>query len=297
MRASVIDIGSNTILLLIGDTIGPRFYLDTERFAGLGEGILKNGYFSRESIERTREILSEYLSISKKWNVEKILPFGTEASRRAKNVDMLDELVRDITGSPLDVISGEEEAYLGFISCYVDIPKERRIISVDIGGGSTEIVCGNYKKVEFSVSLPIGSVFLTREFVHHDPPKREEIDEVKKAIKRELGKIQVFKGEMLVGLGGTITTLGMLDLNLKSYSHDALNMHIMDSEKLSNMLSLINSLPREKRMEMGIPEGRVDFLGIGGLILEEICNYFGFREVVVSTRGVRYGYFMKKLMN
>ncbi len=290
MKVASIDIGSNTFLLLVAEDDLSRVYLDEERFVGLGEGVSTSGRFLEKSLEKARSVLEEYRDICESLGVKKIYPFATEAARRAKNLEELEKLVKEIIGSPLDVISPEEEAILSFYSVLPDV-EDGKAVSVDIGGGSTEVVFGG-KEVEFLKSFPIGSVALTKRFVREDPPSREELARVQREIKRELSSLKPFPGR-LFGLGGTITTLSMLNLGLKEFIRERIHMSRMSKKELEALISRINSLDRSGRLSMGIPEGRVDYLGIGGLILLGVMDATGANEVFVSTKGVRYGYLMK----
>ncbi len=292
MKVASIDIGSNTFLLLVAEDDLSKVYLDEERFVGLGEGVSTSGRFLERSLKKARGVLEEYRYICESLGAERIYPFATEAARRAENLEELERLVEGVIGAPLDVIPPEEEAMLSFYSVVPDV-EDGKAVSVDIGGGSTEVVFGG-KEIEFLKSFPIGSVVLTKRFVKNDPPSREELVRIREEIKKELSYLKPFPGR-LFGLGGTVTTLSMLNLGLKGFVREKIHMSRMGREELEKLVCRINSLDRLGRLSMGIPEGRVDYLGIGGLILLGVMDAIRVDEVFASVKGVRYGYLMKVL--
>ncbi len=144
-KVASIDIGTNTILLLIGEADGRALkpLLEIETIVGLGQGLLRSGVLSTESMNRGYETLSQYLERCQRMGVQQIFAVGTSALREAKNAGEFLERVRVKLGLSIEVISGEEEAQLSYLAVARDLPDiERTILVVDVGGGSTEFILG-----------------------------------------------------------------------------------------------------------------------------------------------------------
>ncbi len=279
----------------MGEADGSRFYRDEERFVGLGKGILEKHRFCKDSLLRAEAVLREYVDISRKLSASRIFPFATEAARRAENRSALEKLVRDITGQPLEIISGKKEAVLGHLSCYLDLPEEETTVTVDPGGGSTEVVYGRKGWIAFLKSLPIGSIILTEKYIKSDPPKPEEMKKIEEEVEHTLGKRPFDPGKSkLVVFGGTSTTLSMLDLGIRKYKPELINMHRITIERVEEILDKLSSVGKEGRIKMGVSPGRADFICSGVLIIKKIMDWLEKGEMYSSIRGVRYGYFMEK---
>ncbi len=295
MRLSVIDIGSNTFLLLIGESDLSNFYVDTERFVGLGEGLANGSCFTLSSLKKAEEVLEEYKGISFSHGAHTILPFGTEAVRRASNREELFGISREVLGIEPEILTGDREAFLSHVSCYLDVPEDERVVSVDVGGGSTEVVCGTMRKIDFIRSFPVGSVILTRKFIKSDPPGAEELESLALEIKEILGKRPFsLDGSKVVFFGGTAATLSMLDLGVKDYDPFLLNMHAMDVDVVDSVLERLSTTTKSGRIGLGVSPGRADFIVAGIVIIREVARWLGAKEIFYSVRGVRYGYFMEK---
>ena len=172
LRVASIDVGTNTILLLIaeveGDKLKPLFEMET--IVRLGEGVQKNGILLQGAMERGYQTLTNYLRRCQAMKVEKIFAVGTSALREAKNSDDFLSLVKRKLDLPIEIISGEEEAQLSFLAVARDLQEPNKsIIVVDVGGGSTEFILGKGERIEQWVSLPLGSVRFTEQFLHSDP--------------------------------------------------------------------------------------------------------------------------------
>lgn len=313
MAQAVIDIGTNTVILLIAQRKGKsgmQVLLDRAVITRLGQGLTDNHFFLSEAMNRTKEVLKEFAAQCKKKKVEKIIAVGTAACRIAANVDVFINAVKKECGLKIDVISGEQEAEYAFAAAHHDFGiKHKKIIVVDIGGGSTEIITGpsGSKKISPSnlISLQMGSVRLTEQYVRSDPIISEEFHRMHRAICNTLiDDLDGFYPEgfnpgdyELIATAGTATTLAALSLKLKKYKPEKVHGYCLKKESLDKILAelAIRSI-RERQQMAGIEPMRADVILAGGLILNEILKYFKKDHAIVSDRGLRFGVFYKKFL-
>ncbi len=290
-RMAGIDIGTNTILMVIGEkkSNGELVFLRNEHsIARLGEGVDKTNNIKPEAIERAKKILHNYKIICDENNVIKISAAGTSALRDAKNRDFVVNELSKVIGTEIKVISGEEEARLSFLGT---IENNNPCIVVDIGGGSTEFIYGENHSVKIRYSLPVGAVRLTERYFKDQPTTVDSIHEAEIYIMETLNKIDttLFKGE-LIGVAGTPTTLAAMAQELTKYEKEKVDGYILDYEKVYIIFNKIKNLNIEEIKNIpGIHPDRADIITAGTLILQCIMKFFKIGKCKVSTRGLRYG--------
>ena len=300
-RVASIDIGTNTILLLIAEVdqgkIDPLF--ERETVVRLGEGVHKTGILSKEAMERGLQTLSQYLEQCRQMNAQKIFSVGTSALREAKNSEDFLKLVREQLGLSVDVISGEKEAYLSFLAVATDLPKAGEpLMVVDVGGGSTEFILGKDDQIRQWISLPLGSVRFTEEFLHSDPVHEEEWQELKRKILESLVNIPHSQEPVsMVAVGGTATTLASVEQGLEEFVVGKIHHFVLKKEALKNQLLLYRSKTIEERKKIpGLPAARADVILAGAAILYLAMEELPCPSVLISSRGVRYGLIHKKML-
>jgi exopolyphosphatase/guanosine-5'-triphosphate,3'-diphosphate pyrophosphatase len=299
-RVASIDIGTNTILLLIaeveGEKINPLF--ETETVVRLGEGVQKNGILTKEAMDRGIQTLSQYLEQCQAMEVRKILAVGTSALREAKNSAQFLRLAKEKLNLFIEVISGEEEAQLSFLAVAKDLAEAKEpILVVDVGGGSTEFILGRGNQIGQWISLPLGSVRFTEQILHTDPVQEEEWNVMEKKIRELLIKIPHSQEPLsMVAVGGTATTLASVEQGLKEFTAEKIHHFILEKEALRNQLILYRSKTIEERKEIpGLPAARADVILAGGAILYLAMGELNCPSVLISCQGVRYGLLYKKL--
>ncbi len=299
-RVASLDIGTNTILLLIAEVEGKRLIplLDTETIVRLGEGLQKTQLLSEEAMQRGLQTLAQYLSQCQRMGVEKIFAIGTNPLREAKNSKNFLEMVKERVDLSIEVISEEEEAQLSFLSVAKDLKEiDHSIYVIDVGGGSTEFILGKGGQMDQWVSLPLGSVRFTEQFLHSDPINEREWDEMEKKIEDLLAEIPLPKNPFtLVAVGGTATTLASVELGLKEFKSEKIHHFELSRDALERQLSLYRSKTTLKRGEIpGLPAARADVIPAGGAILYKAMEYIGCDSVTINCHGVRYGLLYKML--
>ena len=293
MRYSSIDIGSNSVLFTCIEYEDGNMQVvkDVSVITGLSWGMEET--FKPSAIERTVHAVCNLKEESKRIGCGVPVVIGTMALRRAKNREVFLKRLKKACGLDVRILSGEEEGYYSFIS--VSLGVKERIIVCDIGGGSTEIVSGVGRNIDYIRSVPMGAVTLYERFIDSDPPSRDEVNKMLMFIESSLDEIQRPYGERVVGIGGTVTTLAAIHTG-KEYSREAIEGVYLERDTVEKMIEMFmakNSI--ERRRIKGMEKGREDIILAGTGILYTILNWAGFDGVYVSTGGVRYGVLMEKI--
>jgi len=299
-RVASIDIGTNTILLLIANlddgTLKPL--LEKETIVRLGEGLQKYGVLSKEAMERGSQTLAKYLEQCQAMEIQKIFAVGTSALREAKNSKDFLKMIEEKLDLSIEIISGEEEAYLSFLAVTKDLKEmEESILVVDVGGGSTEFILGKGGRITQSVSLPLGSVRFTEQFLLSDLVQEKEWKKMEKEIRKLLMDIPRPQGPLsMVAVGGTATTLASVEQGLEEFIPERIHHFVLKREALGNQLSLYRSKTMDERKRIyGLPPPRADVILAGGAILYMAMDELDCSSVLISCHGVRYGLLYKRL--
>lgn len=299
-KVASIDIGTNTILLLIAEVSGGEMetLYDTETIVRLGEGLHEKGILSEAAMERGLQTLEGYLKRCREMEVQEIVAVGTSALREANNSNLFLQKVKEQFGLNIEVISGEEEARLSFLAVVKDLrlPLENLLV-VDVGGGSTELIFGIVDKINQWMSLPVGIVRFTERFLLSDPVKEAEYMAMVKEIQKQLSSVPVPENPpSMVSIGGTGTALASVEQGLDKFMVEKIHRFILTREALKNQLSLYRSKTLEERKKIkGLSPSRVDVILTGGTILHLIMERVGCPSLMVNSHGVRYGLLYKKL--
>ena len=190
---AAIDIGSNSVRLKISRLQGGRLkeIHEDREVTRLGEGVFSGGLLSPESMAETVRVLRRFNRAIQEWGTDSVRVVGTAALRDARNSRAFLEWVRATTGWTIEIISGLEEArliHLGIVSSS-RVGAENALL-VDLGGGSCELTLSRKLQIRDTVSLPLGAVRLTNEFLKHDPPRKSELKRLRGFVAREIGRVQ-----------------------------------------------------------------------------------------------------------
>jgi len=294
LTLGVIDIGTNTVLLLVArlnqsEEIATLAY--EQRIPRLGRGVDATKRIHRDGMERVILVLQEYRSILRTFPVEKIIVAGTSAVRDAANRQEFSELIQKHTGFDLEVLSGKEEALWTYRGAISGVTKSGNATVIDIGGGSTEITQGDTQAIYHAVSLDIGSVRLTERFFLHDPPVDTEIEAAAAFVTNALSAVRFSAaGSTPVAVAGTATTLAVLDQHAEAFTVASVTNYRLRLDRVSALLEQLRTMSSAEIEKLSsVMHGRSDVITAGALILREVMNHFEFDSVIVSERGVRYG--------
>lgn len=298
MRAAAIDIGTNSVLLSIARRSADGAVvveLDRCTITRLGQGVDKTSRLDPEAVERTLACLEEYARLIDAEQIDRVDVVGTSALRDASaSQEFLDRATALLRMRPR-IITGAEEAELTFRGALSGLGLSGRVVVVDIGGGSTELVSGEKADRGFvanhHVSINLGCVRLTERHITTDPPTQDALMAIRQSTQRELARLE-FRADLgtLVAVAGTATTLAAVDLGLVVYEGFKVHGHCFTKERLDSLVHRISELPNTDRAELpGMERRRADVIVAGGVILATVLQQFGHNRVIVSDRGVRYG--------
>jgi exopolyphosphatase/guanosine-5'-triphosphate,3'-diphosphate pyrophosphatase len=294
MKIASIDIGTNTVILLIAEIKNNHIIsLKNEyRVPRIGKGLEHSRNISAEKITLLIQILSEYNDIIKSYNCELVLAIGTNAFRISSNASEIIKLIKDKFGIEINIVTSLKEAeysFLGAVSDYYNDNNDNLII--DIGGGSTELIAGKMNEIKYINSFQTGVVSGTEQFFRHDPPLLFEISNYDNFLSSTFVNIDISKNVRAIAIAGTPTTLACIQKGLKVYNEDEVEGSILtqgDVFRLKEELYNLSSTQIKKKYSQ-VVSGREDVLLAGTIILHKLMKLLNLTELLVSTKGIRYG--------
>ena len=301
MRYASIDIGTNTILMLIGEVDGAssiKPLKDLYSVPRIGKSVSKSRRLDGSSVSRAVEVLANYRAVAESFAVDRIVASATSAVRDAENRDDFIKLVRETCGIEIEVIRGETEARLGFLGAVSGDPDESRTsLVIDIGGGSTEFSHGRGTEPDRVASIDVGAVRLTELFFQHNPPMPEELREAAAFVGKALKAFPLseLRPDRVFGVAGTATTIALIVQKRYEFDAAAVNNFQMAAETLGEVFDILKTkTPSDIRKLTNAAAGREDVLLAGTLILMKAIEAAGARKFLVTDRGLRYGYLLFK---
>ena len=295
MRVASIDIGSNTVLLLIAEVSNSEIIpiRNEYRIPRISSGLADNGFITKESINKLFRILNEYKAIIAEHNCKKTIVNGTQALRVAENSEQIKREIKQQFNFELNIISGETEALYSFKGALSTFADSSNYVMIDIGGASTELVYGNINEVFFRKSFPIGTVTSKEIFLKSNPPTTDEIknfDGELENIFAELSQID-FSDSSVIAVAGTPTTLSSLKQGITKYSETKIEKAILSINDLNHFISELKKLTHSEIGTQFSPiiAGREDVILAGTLILKHLLSLLKKDKLHVSSRGLRYG--------
>jgi exopolyphosphatase/guanosine-5'-triphosphate,3'-diphosphate pyrophosphatase len=306
MRVGAIDCGTNSIRLLIADFAEDGRLRDVHRemrIVRLGQGVDATGEFAPEAIARSRDALIDYAELLRIHRVSRVRMVATSATRDAANRDVFFAMTAEVLGAVVpgavaEVITGVEEAALSFHGAVGELDATAGpFVVVDLGGGSTEVVLGD-RDVHASFSADIGCVRLTERCLHSDPPTAVEIAAAREVVRDGLGQafgeVPVERARTWVGVAGTMTTIAALAQKMTTYDSEAIHLSRVGFGELLAVCDELIAMTRAQRAALGpMHEGRVDVIGGGALIVEELAHALsrraGIDELIVSEHDILDG--------
>lgn len=294
MRCAAIDVGTNTVRLLVADVDAAGLdrvdaALEVTR---LGQGVDAARRLDPDAVARTVAVVVDFARRARDAGAERIRVAGTSALRDAADAAGFAERVRSSAGVTLEVISGEQEGRLAFQGATYGL-REAPSIVCDIGGGSTEFVRGT-SGAEGVWSAEVGSVRVRERYLRSDPPTRGEIAGARSVVAAELVRVERAVGlvgdERLIGVGGTVTALAALVLGLERYDRAAVHDSRLTAADVEAWTDRLCAMPvAEVRALPSMHPGRADVICAGALILSEVLRRWGSAEVLVRESDILDG--------
>ncbi len=302
VRRAVIDVGTNSIKLLVGEVSGRHIkplWEESEQ-TRLGQGFYETHILQSEAITATAHFAAQFARLAQSYGVDSTRIIATSAARDALNQVELIQAIEQRSGVRVDVIPGEQEARLAYIGVTSDPALDgQRLLIMDVGGGSTEFILGEGPRVEFAQSFKLGVVRLQEQLHPSDPPTRAELQECRQRLKDFFNKeirpgLEPFltPGESrthLLGAGGSATILARMESRLKEFDREVIEATRLTSKAITSRVdSLWRLMLAERKRLLGLPKKRADVILFGAAIYEASLQELGFKELRASTRGLRY---------
>jgi exopolyphosphatase/guanosine-5'-triphosphate,3'-diphosphate pyrophosphatase len=305
VRVAAIDCGTNSIRLLVADLTDNKL-VDVHRemrIVRLGQDVDATGRLALEAVERTRVALADYAAITRRTDAQRVRMVATSATRDAANREDFFSMVRQTLGTDAEVISGDEEARLSFTGAVGDLdPADGPFVVVDVGGGSTEVVLGDWDGTSANVtaarSVNVGCVRITERHLRSDPPTADENSAARQfaaeTLQEAFADVPVGKARSWVGVAGTVTTLSAVAQRLPGYDSERTHLSRLSLEQVrSTAKNLLASTHQQRAANPVIHPGRVDVIAGGALIVavlaEELHTQAGIAELVVSEHDILDG--------
>jgi exopolyphosphatase / guanosine-5'-triphosphate,3'-diphosphate pyrophosphatase len=295
-RYAAIDVGTNTVLLLVAEKTPSGFTAVSEwgAITRLGKGVDASRRLAPDAMARTLDAVGAFATEARSLGAQGLVVTATSAARDAENGSEFLALAKLRAGVELEILSGETEAQLSYLAVANDFAAEaaeRELVALDIGGGSTEFIFGRGHRVGFHTSLNIGSVRLTERCIRTDPPSSDDLARVEAELRTALAPVPVpAPGALVVGVAGTVTSLYAVANAVAPY--DAARVHgaWLSREDLSETRKRLGALPLAQRREVkGLQPERADVIIAGAIVLERALEHLGGAGVRVSDRGLRWG--------
>lgn len=283
MRCAVIDIGTNTVKLLVADVFDRQVVpvVGKDRTTRLGEGVDDRKRLLPAAMARTVRAIQDFLGEARGLGATDCVAVATSAARDAANRDEFLGQVRQVCGLEVELISGEREAELIFRGVSSDPEwSGARILVVDVGGGSAEFIQGKDGKMEIFRSLPLGALRLTEKF---GEGRFAELCEYLEGTLRDALAGYHASGCRMIATGGTMVTLARVECGTVDHA-------TISRKKVEALVRKLEAMPLAERKKVpGLPPERADIIVAGGAVLLTAMEVLKASELTVSVRNLRYG--------
>ena len=304
MRLGVLDVGSNTVHFLVVDAHRggrPLPVFSHKAELHLGDHLEHGNRLSASVTRQLRAFVDEALQIGEDKGVEELLGFATSAIRDAANGDAVLASVRDSSGMAIRVLPGEEEARLTFLACRRWFGwSSGRVLMVDIGGGSLEIAAGLDEEPDVAISLPLGAARLTRDWLSGDPPKPEQVRQLRKHVRAEIARrvADVAKAgapDRAVATSKTFRQLARISGAAPSAEGPYVRRSVSHAD-VSDLAKRLGSMSADQRAELpGVSLVRAPQLAAGALVADAAMDLLGLAELEICPWALREGVILRRL--
>ena len=304
MRLGVLDVGSNTVHFLVVDAHRggrPLPVFSHKAELHLGDHLEHGNRLSASVTRQLRAFVNEALQIGEDKGVEELLGFATSAIRDAANGDAVLASVRDGTGVSIRVLPGEEEARLTFLACRRWFGwSSGRVLMVDIGGGSLEIAAGLDEEPDVAISLPLGAARLTRDWLTGDPPKPEQVRQLRKHVRAEIARraADVAKAgapDRAVATSKTFRQLARISGAAPSAEGPYVRRSVSHAD-VSDLAKRLGSMSADQRAELpGVSLVRAPQLAAGALVADAAMDLLGLAELEICPWALREGVLLRRI--
>ncbi|MEW9123879.1 MAG: exopolyphosphatase [Thermotaleaceae bacterium] len=298
-KIAIIDLGSNSVRMIIMKIFGDGSYKmidQAKEMVRLSEDMGEEMTLKPLAIKRTLYTLKLFKKLIEAHEVDAVFTLATAAVRNAVNQQIFLDKIQLETGFNFRVISGEEEAYLDYMGVMNTI-RIKDCIIVDIGGGSTELVWVEDRRIKEAISLPFGAVTLTEKFLGKTIYSPEAIKKLETYVTKQYQDISWLKevsGLPIVGLGGSIRTLAKIDKRKIGFPLESLHNYQMQYHEVLYAYELVTKINHEERKDIpGVEKERADIIAGGLVPIKALIDYLHADKIIISGNGLREGVFYK----
>ncbi|MCL5098535.1 MAG: Ppx/GppA family phosphatase [Candidatus Omnitrophica bacterium] len=303
VRRAVIDVGTNSVKLLVATVTGQSvlpLWEESEQ-TRLGRGLRQSQRLQPESIAQTARAVARFAAIAARYDARSVRVVATSAARDAINQDELRSSIRQAANLDVRILSGEEEAEWAFRGVSTD-PRlaRRRLVVLDAGGGSTQLITGDSAGHRTRFSLALGAVHLLEHLQPGNPPRKGELTRCR-AWLRDYFALHLpppssilsggppGAGEQLVGTGGTSSLMAAIHLGLNTFDRQRIEEVCLTRAQIQQLLESLWRMSLADRKQIpGLPPERADVILTGVAIHAAIVEHLGMADLIVSTRGLRF---------
>jgi exopolyphosphatase / guanosine-5'-triphosphate,3'-diphosphate pyrophosphatase len=293
---AAVDIGSNSVRLKVARLRGRHLHAihEDREVTRLGEGVFRTNFLSPESMGETVKVLRRFHRAAQRLGADSVRVVATSALRDARNSQAFLEWVRSATGWTVDIISGLEEGRLIHLGLVSNLRlSTSTVLMIDLGGGSCELTVSRRGHIRDTVSLPLGAVRLTNEFLSHDPPRKGELQRLRGFVAREVGRVaaRIVSSHIKIAIAtsGTAAALTAAASHLIRTSKKRGTQTVSGAD-LKRIAKLISRLPLEDRKKIeGIGPRRAEIIVAGAMVYRELVERCQLQSFRYSPLGLRDG--------
>jgi len=297
-RLAAVDVGTNSTRLLVAELDAPDGRLNTidrrTRITRLGQGVHDARRLDPDAIARTLAVLEEYAQAITEHGARRVRMTATSASRDASNRADFFDPAEQLIGTRPELISGEEEASLEYSGATYELSEPEPYLVIDVGGGSTEFIAGG-RAPEGLISVDIGCVRLTEQYLHSDPPLPEELSVTVSAVRDHLADVDravpgAAIATTLIGTAGTVWTMGAIELGVDASESARIHHSRLTRAAAEEIFRTLATEPIEvRRHNPGLEPGRVDVIVGGVIVVVSAMRHWGFDEMLISEADILDG--------
>jgi exopolyphosphatase / guanosine-5'-triphosphate,3'-diphosphate pyrophosphatase len=295
-RVAAVDIGTNSARLLVADVDGSKLGALERRthITRLGQGVNQTRRLDPDAIARTVAVIREYKEVIDRLDATRVRVAATSASRDAANRDDFFDPVEQLLGVRPELLSGEQEARLEFAGATAGRAEPEPYLVVDVGGGSTEFIAGT-DEPEGLISIDVGCVRLTEQFLHSDPPNAEELSIAVSTVRDYLADVDravpgAAQAKTLIGTAGTVWTMAAIELGVDASESERIDQFRLSRAAAEEIFRTLATEPiARRRHNPGLEPGRVDVIVGGVIVVVSVMRHWGFDEMLVSEADILDG--------
>ena len=297
-KIAIIDMGSNSIRYVsiqIADNTSYSFLNQEKEAIRLGHGLSQTGRLSEAGMERAMVCLRVYKHMMEVSGIHTCLAVATAAVRNASNGSEFLQRIHEETGIQMDVITGEREAYLGYLGVINTIALKDCLI-FDLGGASVELSLVHDGKARHSISIPIGAVTLTEKFSLQGNSEESSLQNCLKYIHKKISAVSWLQhvNVPLVGIGGTARNFAKMDQKATNYELSKIHNYILPYQNFADLYQEITTRSAANRKKIpGLSKDRADLIVAGAAVIQTLFSIAGSKKIIVSGCGLREGLFFE----